>query len=322
MLQTHAWEPLLLSRALEAWLSITTAAPDTMSDRTVLDRAYAHCATVTAHHSRSFYRASSFLSREKRRAVRALYAFCRVTDDSVDCPDCHTALRAVGASVPRQSLSAWREIILAAEPPINSLVAVAWADARQRYHIPLRLAEQLIDGVARDLVQARYATFDDLAVYAYGVASTVGLMSMRIIGCRSAAAIPYAIKLGVALQLTNILRDVGEDWRASRLYLPQDELADYGLAEDDIENGAVDDRWRAFMRFQIDRTRTLYAEAIPGIALLDPDGRFAIAAAAGLYRGILDDIEAHDYDVFSRRAHVSTMGKLVKLPGIWWGSRR
>ena len=126
----------------------------------------------------------------------------------------------------------------------------------------------------------------------------------------------------MALQLTNILRDVGEDWRAGRLYLPQDELADYGLAEDDIENGVVDDRWRAFMRFQIDRTRTLYAEAVPGIALLDPDGRFAIGAAAGLYRGILDDIEAHDYDVFSRRAHVSTVGKLVKLPGIWWGSRR
>jgi phytoene synthase len=122
--------------------------------------------------------------------------------------------------------------------------------------------------------------------------------------------------------LTNILRDVGEDWRAGRLYLPQDELADYGLAEDDIENGVVDGRWRAFMRFQIDRTRTLYAEGVPGIALLDPDGRFAIGAAAGLYRGILDDIEAHDYDVFSRRAHVSTMGKLVKLPGIWWGSRR
>ena len=319
MLHTHAWEPALLSQALEAWQSITFAAPRSLSDQ-LLDQAYAHCAQVTAQHSHSFYRASSFLPHEKRRAVRALYAFCRVTDDSVDCPDCHTALHAKGASVPRQSLSAWREIILAAEPPIDSLVAVAWADARQRYHIPLRLAEQLIDGVARDLVQARYATFDDLAVYAYGVASTVGLMSMRVIGCRSAAAIPYAIKLGVALQLTNILRDVGEDWRSGRVYLPADELACFDLSDEDLARGRVDDRWRAFMRFQIERNRRLYAEAWPGIELLNRDGRFAIAAAGDLYRRILDDIEAHDYNVFTRRARVSTSRKLLGLFNLWWNS--
>ena len=144
-----------------------------------------------------------------------------------------------------------------------------------------------IDGVARDLDQARYATFDDLTAYAYGVASTVGLMSMRIIGYRSAAAIPYAIKLGVALQLTNILRDVGEDWRAGRVYLPADELAAFGLSEEDVARGQVDDRWRDFMRFQIERNRRLYAEAWPGIELLNEDGRFAIAAAGDLYRRIL-----------------------------------
>jgi phytoene synthase len=186
----------------------------------------------------------------------------------------------------------------------------------------VRYAEQLIAGVARDVTVHRYGSFEDLAAYCYGVASTVGLMAMHIIGYAGKDAIPYAVKLGVALQLTNILRDVGEDWRSGRLYLPQDELAAYALAEDDIAAGVVDGRWRAFMRFQIDRTRKLYAEALPGIGLLDPDGRFAIGAAAGLYRGILDDIEAHDYDVFSRRAHVSTAGKLAKLPGIWWRSKR
>ena len=141
MIETHPWEPALLSQALEAWHSIAIAAPQSLFDRVLLDRAYVHCAHVTAHHSRSFYRASGFLSPEKRRAVRALYAFCRVTDDIVDCPECNA----------QQSLSEWRRIALSAEPPIDNLVAVAWADARQRYHIPLRLAEQLIDGVARDL---------------------------------------------------------------------------------------------------------------------------------------------------------------------------
>src|SRR5512136_2381456 len=158
MLHTHAWEPALLSQALEAWQSMAVTAPQSLSDQLLLDRAYAHCAQLTARHSRSFHRASSFLPREKRRAVRALYAFCRVTDDIVDCPDCDA----------RRALSEWRATALAAEPPVDNLVAVAWADARQRHGIPLRLAEQLIDGVARDLVQTRYDTFDDLAAYAYG----------------------------------------------------------------------------------------------------------------------------------------------------------
>jgi phytoene synthase len=310
MLQTHAWEPPLLARALEAWQSISISAPQALSDRVLLDRAYAQCALITAHHSRSFHRASAFLPREKRRAVRALYAFCRVTDDIVDCPDCDA----------RHDLDEWRQVALAAEPPIDNLVAVAWADARQRYSIPLRLAEQLIDGVARDLAQTRYATFAELTEYAYGVASTVGLMSMHIIGYRNASAIPYAIKLGVALQLTNILRDVGEDWRSGRVYLPVDELARFDLMEADVARGQVDDRWRAFMQFQIERNRRLYAEAWPGIQLLNEGGRFAIAAAGDLYRRILDDIEAHDYDVFTRRAHVSTPRKLLGLVNLWWNS--
>ncbi len=312
MIQAHTWELPLLSQALEAWQSLAPATRPVTSDRTLLDRAYAQCAQLTAYHSRSFYHASSFLPREKRRAVRALYAFCRVTDDIVDCPDCHA----------RQALGTWRTVALAAEPPIDNLVAVAWADARQRYHLPQRLAEQLIDGVARDLDQTRYATFEDLAAYAYGVASTVGLMSMRIIGYRNAAAIPYAIKLGVALQLTNILRDVGEDWRAGRVYLPADELAHFGLSEDDLARGQVDERWRGFMRFQIERNRRLYAEAWPGIELLSRDGRFAIAAAGDVYRHILDDIAAHDYDVFTRRARVSTSCKLLSLFNLWFSGVR
>jgi phytoene synthase len=147
-------------------------------------------------------------------------------------------------------------------------------------------------------------------------------MVMHIIGFQDGSALPYAIKLGVALQLTNILRDVGEDWRAGRLYLPLEELAKFGLTEADIVRGHVTDRWRAFMRFQLERTRALYHESEQGIALLDLKGRFAIAAASTLYSAILDDIEAHDYDVFQRRAHIGLWGKSKRLPAIWWRSKQ
>ncbi len=174
----------------------------------------------------------------------------------------------------------------------------------------------------RDLTQKRYRTFSDLAEYSYGVASTVGLIAIHITGFSGDEAIPYAVRLGVALQLTNILRDVAEDFKAGRVYLPQEELEDFGLSDEDIAAGRVTDRWRRFMRFQIQRNRALYNDSWRGIALLDPDGRLAITAAGKLYDAILTDIERHDYDVFSRRAHVRLTGKLGHLPGIWWMSRR
>ena len=305
----HAWERTLLDLAYEALHGEHTPAPASF-DRTLLESAYEQCESITAVNSRSFYLASRLLTPEKRRAARALYAFCRVSDDIVDR----------GQVEPQEQLAAWRRRATSAHPPADDLVAVAWADARLRHAVPMRYAEQLIDGVARDFEQTRYETFDGLAAYCYGVASTVGLMSMHIIGFSGREAIPYAIKLGVALQLTNILRDVAEDWQAGRIYLPLAELAAFDLTEADLALGQVDDRWRKFMCFQIERNRRLYAEAWPGIALLDPHGRLAIAAAAKLYEGILDDIERHDYDVFNRRAYVSKWAKLTMLPGIWWQS--
>lgn len=310
--QIHTWEHSLLSLAQQAWHSVGMASLETMTDETLLAAAYDHAREITAFHSRSFYLASSLLPHDKRQAVHALYAFCRTADDLVDRP----------SADPRAALSAWRQRVMAPNPPASDLVAVVWANTRTKYQIPLGYSEQLLDGVARDLEQTRYQTFNDLVTYAYGVASTVGLMSMHIIGFTNSDAVPYAIKLGVALQITNILRDVGEDWRNGRVYLPQEELAFFGLTEaDHLDKGQVDNRWRRFMRFQIERNRQLYREAWPGIALLNKDGRLAIAAAAELYRSILDDIEAHDYDVFSRRAHVSKWDKLRKLPGIWWQSK-
>jgi phytoene synthase len=308
----RTWEYTLLSLAYEAHdtLPPTTARP--AWDERTLARAYRHCESVTAASSKSFSLATSLLPAAKRRAIRALYAFCRTSDNLVDCcPDNAAAL-----------LAAWRKKVLAPHPGSDDPILIAWTDARLRYRVPLAYVEQFLDGVARDLRQTRYATFDELAAYAYGVASTVGLMSMHIIGCTDPAAVPYAIKLGVALQLTNILRDVSEDWQRGRLYLPLEELAAYGLAENDIAAGQVDDRWRALMRFQITRARRLYAETQPGIAVLNPDGRLAVTAAAELYRAILQDIETHDYNVFSRRAHVNAWDKLRRLPDIWWHSRK
>ena len=320
--QPTAWEAPLLDWAYSA-LDSKRPAVRVRADRDALAASYAFCREMTRFHSRTFFIASGLLPPVKRRAVRALYAFCRVTDDLVD--------REVGEDSSgwlfteiddrRPALEAWRSLTLDSHPPLDEPVALAWADTRAHYHIPVGYAEQLIEGVARDVDQFRYETFDDLAAYAYGVASTVGLMAMHIIGFASDQALPYAVKLGVALQMTNILRDVGEDWQAGRLYLPQEELAAFGLSEADFEHGQVDDRWRAFMNFQITRTRRLYDEAEPGIAMLNADGRFAIAAAADLYRAILTDIEAHDYDVFSRRAHVGAVGKLARLPRIWRRSR-
>jgi 15-cis-phytoene synthase len=323
---SRSWEHRLILWAREA-VSGSDADGDCLPEGFLADdigaaalkRAYAHCRALTRLHSRTFYLASSLLPSAKCRAVQALYAFCRISDDLVDG----------GGS--RAQLDSWRRQALYSVPNIGDratsawsereLVTLAWADARARYRIPVRYAEQLIQGVGHDLDGAAYETFEDLAAYCYGVASTVGLMSMHIVGFEGPEAIPYAVKLGVALQLTNILRDVGEDWRMRRLYLPRTELAAFGLAEEDIAQGCTDDRWQRFLAFQIERTRHLYAEALPGVAMLHRDGRFAIAAAAELYRDILDDIEAHGGDVFRRRAYVSTWGKLRRLPGIWWSQR-
>lgn len=311
-LQLSTWEQTLLSRAGEAIESVLDFRAFTDRDPVLIEKAYSHCEQLTAQHSRSFHMASALLPQKKRRATRALYAFCRITDDIVDDPDGDVQM----------GLSQWRRKTEQGVFAPDDLVPLAWTDARLNYSIPPRYMTQLIDGVARDLSQTRYATFADLAEYAYGVASTVGLMSMYITGFSDEeAALPYAIKLGVALQLTNILRDVGQDWRMGRVYLPQDELKAFGIDEERLAVGVVDSRWKSFMRFQIDRTRRLYAEAWPGIAMLHKDGRFAIAAAADLYRAILLDIEKADYDVFNRRAYVSKFGKMRRLPVLWWKSR-
>lgn len=275
-------------------------------DALTLREAYRVCEQLTRKHSKSFFFSSQFLPRQKRVAVRALYAFCRTSDDTVDLPDGN----------PTHALASWVRQVRAPRPRPDHAVLLAWHDARTRYHLDPALVDELLAGIAMDLTLHRYATFADLWLYCYRVASVVGLLSMGIIGAAEGAT-SYAIKLGIALQLTNILRDVGEDAARGRVYLPAEDLHRFGLTADDILRGVHDDRLRGLLDFEIARAHRLYAESLPGIVLLSRDSRMAVAAAAITYRGILDRVVQNDYDVYSKRAHLTTTEKLQLLPTIW-----
>jgi 15-cis-phytoene synthase len=284
-----------------------TERPGPLGTPVPLAEAYRSCLEITRRNSRSFFLSSQLLPPEKRRAVRALYAFCRTSDDLVDQPQVNAM----------QALAAWVALVHAPQPPPDNAVLLAWNDTLHRYAVPRALPDELLAGIAMDLTVNRYDTFDDLWLYCYRVASVVGLISMRIIGYRE-GAVNYAIKLGVALQLTNILRDVGEDAQRGRVYLPREDLERFGLSADDILNGRCDQAFRALMRFEIERAHCLYEAAWPGIALLNPDGQMAIAAAAEIYRGILGKIHQNNYNVYHRRACVPLAHKLWLL----WRARR
>jgi phytoene synthase len=285
--------------AVHHWLATPAA---TLAD------AYAVCEMITRHHSKSFFLATAFLPPEKRRAIRALYAFCRWSDDIVDVPE-----NDIGYSLEGWAVHAHGD---PHHTPFDP-VLMAWNDTRRRYHLDPTVIDDLLAGVRMDLSINRYDTFDDLWTYCYRVASTVGLLSMQIIGYEEGAT-PYAIKMGIALQLTNILRDVGEDARRGRIYIPLDELDRFGLSEGEILEGVLDDRYRRLMQFQMERTQRLYDEAEAGIALLNKEGRYAVAAACTIYQAILPAIERNGYDNHTRRAFVPTAQKLMMLPGIWW----
>ena len=311
----YSWEKELAKLAQpHPFFADAAPAKNTHADAS-LQSAFSYCEAIIRKNSRSFFLASGLLPKEKKRDIRALYAFCRHTDDLIDLE--HPAQAS--------AYSRWKTRVLSDHLQSADPLLMAWRDVQNRYHIPPAYVEQFLNGVALDTQKTEYASFEELAYYCYGVASTVGLMSMCIIGCQDPGAVTYAIRLGVALQMTNILRDVAEDWTLGRLYLPLNELHSFGLSKTDIaesvSSGRLPARWPRFMRFQIHRARKLYQDASPGYAMLNPDGRFAIASAAAIYAGILDDIEAHAYDVFTRRAFVSDWKKMTGLPRIFFSTR-
>jgi phytoene synthase len=255
---------------------------------------WARCEAVARTHGRSFWLASRLLPPARKRGVLATYAWCRITDDIVDraCDQ--------GPEATALALDAWeRELDQPSHP-----VAVAFAYARERYGVPDGPARDLLAGVRMDLVPARYRTWNELRTYCFHVAGTVGLLVAPILGCADPRAHAHAADLGIAMQLTNILRDVAEDAGMGRLYLPLDEIAAFGCDPEAILAGAPGPGFRDLMAFEIGRARELYAAALPGVRALAPSGRFATLAAARLYAGILDEIEAMDHDVFRRRAVV------------------
>jgi 15-cis-phytoene synthase len=263
---------------------------------------YQEAARHTAHHSKSFYFATRFFPSQLARSAHAVYWFCRYTDDLVDeCPSIDEG---------RRDLENWdRDVRRALRDGTSAQpVLTLFLDAVHRHRIPHEYPLDLIEGMRMDLDGVRYPRFADLRVFCYRVASVVGLMMSHVIGFREPAP-AYAIDLGIAMQLTNILRDVAEDLDRGRLYLPTAELERFGCSEESLRARRVDDAFRALMRFQVARARDYYAAAEPGIALLDPSGRFAVKVALDVYRAILDRIEAMDYNVFAGRAVVPPLRK-------------
>lgn len=273
---------------------------------------FAACRALHRHHGKSYFYATRFLPQTKRDATHALYAFFRVPDEIVDNPE-PTDLATV-----LQQLNAFREEwrrALAGKSSENPVIR-ATAATFEAYAIPPQYAEDFLATMIQDVTVSRYATYTDLERYMYGSAAVVGLMMSHVVGFRDVCALPYAEKLGYAMQLTNFLRDVGEDYQQrGRVYLPQDEMQRFGVTDANIAAGLVTDEFRALMEFQIARARALYAEAEPGITLLHRDGQVAVSVASRLYAAILRKIERQHYDVFSKRARTS-------LPEKMWLSAR
>jgi len=279
----------------------------------------AHCRQIVRSHARTFWLASHFLPGDKRRSAYALYAFCRVADDLVDqsdsqspsvvalkLADYHRQLRETLAG--RPSGPVFRELLRAVE----------------QHDVPASVLRELLEGVACDCTPSRYATWPQLYRYCEGVASTVGEMCTFVFSVPGGEderrrALLHARILGVAMQLTNILRDVGEDARRGRCYLPDEDLAQFGLTRDEVLHGVhpADSRWRSLMTFEIARARSLYACAVPGIALLAPDSQRCATACAIGYAGILGAIESIDYDTFATRARLGFSARAVVAWNVW-----
>ena len=284
--------------------SALPAPPPALEDARSLEGCYAICGEIARANSKSFYLSSRFLPFAKRRAVWAVYAFCRTADDIVD--------RNTGADERLAAIDAWEVQLHAAYAGRASTpIFTAFADAVANYGVPLHAALDLLRGARMDVTVNRYATYRELSDYCYLVASTVGVLVTPILGALDASARGHAAVLGRAMQLTNILRDVGEDAQLGRIYLPAEDLHAFGYGEADLFDGVVDERFIALMRFEIERARALYREAEPGIALLQPDSRYAVRLALHLYRAILDAIESNRYDVFTRRAFVPLGTKVL-----------
>lgn len=291
-----------------------------------LRASYAHCRASNAQHGKTFFLATLLLPPAKRPYVHALYGFARHVDDIVDLSPGLTAERRA------ERLLDWSADFLAeldwgaTSDPVRRAVL----DTIARWEIPASYFADFLDAMRMDLTVTSYATYDDLAKYMWGSAAVIGLQMLPVLGraderVRWDVLEAHAIDLGTAFQLTNFIRDVAEDLRRGRIYLPQESLQQFGVDRDRLARGRVDESIRNLLAWEIERARRLYASAAPGIELVHATSRPCLRTASTLYAQILDEIERADYDVFSGRVHVGLLPRAeVGLRGLRdaWKERR
>jgi phytoene synthase len=280
-----------------------------------LAESYAYCRRLTRRTAGNFGYAFWALPIEERRAMDALYAFLRLTDDIGDEPTCDLPTR-------QRQLDAWRHDLQSAlgGACVDHPVWPAVVDVVQRYDIPPRHLATVIEGVAMDLVPRPFETFCQLSDYCYHVAGAVGLCCIRIWGCRDANAEPYAVDCGLAFQLTNILRDLGEDAAQGRIYLPLEDLRRFGYTVEDLSARRTSREFRHLMAFEAERAWSCYRSSARLLDYLSPAGCKVLQIMRKIYAGLLREIERREFDVFSRRVRLPTWRKLWITGSTIWGS--
>lgn len=267
-----------------------------------LRSSYETCRRINAQHGKSYYLATLLLPPHKRPHVHALYGFARHADDFVD---------SMTAPDPDRLIS-WGDDFLRAVRAGGSddPVAAAASHTMDRYGIPVAYVEAFLHSMRQDITVTSYETYEDLRAYMYGSASVIGLQMVPVLGVVDERAHEHAQLLGEAFQLTNFIRDVAEDLERGRVYLPQDDLERFGVTPDDLRPGPMRPQVRDLVRFEVARARDLYAQAAPGIDLLEPASRDCVWTAFHLYGGILDEVEKAGHDVLNRRVTVSRPRRL------------
>ncbi len=286
-----------------------------------LEDAYESCRKETAQWAKTFYLGTMLLPPVKRRAIWAIYVWCRRTDELMDSPEA----QALSVTQLSDRLDQWEDKTKAIfSGHVEDDLGAVMTDTIERFPQSIRPYLDMIEGQRMDLYRHRYATFEELKLYCYRVAGTVGLMTQGVMGLDPAYTnAPWssspdpsnaAIALGIANQLTNILRDVGEDRGRGRIYIPQEDLVRFDYSEEDLMAGCLNRQWKALMAFQLKRARDWFSRSEEGVRWLSADARWPVWTSLRLYRGILESIERLDYDVFNNRAYVNRWVKLLDIP--------
>ncbi len=271
------------------------------------------CTTYTKDSGSNFYYSFLFLPRQRREAMYTIYALCKMVDSAVDEP--------LPGSKPLEVLATWRKEVSAAYQGYPTLpVTISLAAHLKEFDIPEQLIQELISGVEMDLTINRYATFSDLYPYCYRVASVVGLICLKIFKTQSPKAEDYAVNLGLAFQLTNMLRDLYSDAQEDRVYLPQEDFQRFGYSVEGLLDKQSSPALTEFMKFECTRARSYYQQAHDILQTLPPSDQKALVVAEimrGVYSTILQKIEAQNYPVFGPRTRISSFHRLRIATSIW-----